>query len=352
MLKSIDIFIGLSVVMLVVSMAVTLVTQFFLSVSASRGRHLFKGLTDMLEQLHPGATRTEAEALAKLVLTNPAVASVGVGPWKLGELVHREELTKFLLEFGAGHVKPDLTAVEQTALAKLKAAMNDSGIADPGKTLDNARMMALQLEKAAPELAANVRHSMALLQEAPSQYLAKINLWFDGTMDRVSGRFTTDARLWTFVSAAIIALALQLDTVTMVNRFAMDDKLRDSFVQVAVEAEQKGNPAVANNDAMRSQFEFLEKAGVVSAPASYSAWQDQWKHTNIWGVVISTLLLSLGAPFWYSMLGKLLQLRSLIAQKDDAQRTERQTSQPGALASAAVPAALAAGERGDLTAIG
>jgi hypothetical protein len=39
---------------------------------------------------------------------------------------------------------------------------------------------------------------------------------------------------------------------------------------------------------------------------------------------MTALLLSLGAPFWYSLLGRLLQLRSVLAVKDDVQRAERQ----------------------------
>ena len=76
-------------------------------------------------------------------------------------------------------------------------------------------------------------------------------------------------------------------------------------------------------------------------------------------MLLTALLLSLGAPFWYSVLGKLLQLRSVLAVKDDKQRAERQmnesttatattTGQPPPTAAANI----LAGERGDLSAIG
>ena len=45
-------------------------------------------------------------------------------------------------------------------------------------------------------------------------------------------------------------------------------------------------------------------------------------------MLVTALLLSLGAPFWYSALGKLLQLRSVLAVKDDAQRLDRQSNEP------------------------
>ena len=47
---------------------------------------------------------------------------------------------------------------------------------------------------------------------------------------------------------------------------------------------------------------------------------------GLFGMLVTTLLLSLGAPFWYSMLAQLLQLRSVLAFKDDKQRSERQAT--------------------------
>jgi hypothetical protein len=49
----------------------------------------------------------------------------------------------------------------------------------------------------------------------------------------------------------------------------------------------------------------------------------RWGQTNVLGVLVTSLLLSLGAPFWYSALGRLLQLRSVLAVKDDDQRKAR-----------------------------
>lgn len=59
----------------------------------------------------------------------------------------------------------------------------------------------------------------------------------------------------------------------------------------------------------------------------YSKWVENWRDINVIGVIISSFLLSLGAPFWYNALGKLFQLRSLLVRKDDAERIIRQTTQ-------------------------
>ncbi len=51
--------------------------------------------------------------------------------------------------------------------------------------------------------------------------------------------------------------------------------------------------------------------------------------SNSWrGVLLSWVLLSLGAPFWYDALKDLLKLRSTLAKKEEDARVERQTASP------------------------
>src|SRR6185503_9131594 len=49
-------------------------------------------------------------------------------------------------------------------------------------------------------------------------------------IDRVSSRFTASTRAVTFVAALLVAGALQVDTIGLVNRLSADDKLREAFV--------------------------------------------------------------------------------------------------------------------------
>ena len=69
---------------------------------------------------------------------------------------------------------------------------------------------------------------------------------------------------------------------------------------------------------------FLADKGLITVATNPRDWRARWGGVNLVGVLVSCLLLSLGAPFWYSTLGRLLQLRSSIAFKDDEQRAARQ----------------------------
>src|SRR4029453_3611367 len=130
MLKSVDILIGLTIVLLALSMAVTMITQSVTTVLNSRGRHLRRGLVDLLQQLDPALSETLSRSRATGPLTppldggsNPPVAAGSpieavtsmidrvrrsIGGPRLGNVVHREEFTQLSLGFvgggGPGHI--------------------------------------------------------------------------------------------------------------------------------------------------------------------------------------------------------------------------------------------------------
>lgn len=350
MLKSIDVLIGLAVIMLALSMAVTMITQFVTTIFNSRGRHLKRGLVDLLGQVDPALRTDVAVRLADAVLTHPLISASGR---RLGSVVHREELTTLLLDLAGPTGRLD-----EDAKQTLRAALARNGIADPEGTLRNIRAVSLQLEAGNPLIAASVRHTMAILQEARTDYTAKINGWFDQTIDRVAQRFTASTRAITFGGALLVAAVLQVDTVNLVNRLAADDVLRQAFVAQAAAThgapvDVRTQPSNTNpaEGMEREYFAFLAENGVISIPSGGRQWVRRWSVVNLWGVLVTSLLLSLGAPFWYNALGKLLQLRSVLAAKDDVQRQARQTTEDDTRTVVA-SAHSNPGERGDLAAVG
>jgi hypothetical protein len=334
MLKTLDVLIGLVVIMLVLSMGVTMLTQFVTTVLNSRGRHLKRGLVDLLNQIDPAlkqkigtATESMAGRVADAVLTHPLISSTGR---RLGTVVHREELTRLLL-----YLVDDSATLEQEVKTELKQVLARNGVADPDGTLKKIRDVSLQLEAANPSLAVDVRQTMAILQEARSDFVAKINNSFDQAIDRVAQRFTASTRAITFVGALLVAGALQVDTIGLVNRLSADDKLRDAFVSRAASIQGVASASVADQatgatpGAERIDLQymaFLADNGLLTAARTRSQWMARWGEINLVGVLITSLLLSLGAPFWYNALGRLLQLRSILAAKDDDQRNARQAT--------------------------
>ncbi len=410
MLKTLDILIGVATVMLLFSMAVTIVTQFVANLMQSRGKNLLEGLAGLLKQIDPNIAAKAAKTIAATLLKHPLVAEAN---GKLGEVIHREEFTTLLLGLSAGESAATLEPMAKKALDDLLAK---NGITDPAGTLKNIRAASLQLELASPELANDVRHGMAILQEARSQFVAKVHGWFDQTIDRVSARFTVTARIVTFVTALIIAFTVQLDTFALVNRLSIDDQFRnavkngaDKVMNDAAAAQQASttagakptpspaptstpnaadaqapattptgtptatpppsntastgttpaptaSPTPTTASAQAEYYSLLSTAGLVTLPTDWQTWWDKLNWAKVPGILLSALLLSLGAPFWYGRLQDLLKLRSTVAQNDAVQRCIRQTNQTPVDDSSGTPATVVrvtmAGEHGDPNAVG
>jgi hypothetical protein len=337
MLKSIDVLIGLTVVMLVGSLAAMLITQVLIELGQLRSRHLRAGLTDLVVQLHPATTRADAERIATAVLKHRLVR---VSDTRMGTVVRREDLVTFLMEMAAPAPAGREDGLSDGARTALNTLLRENGITDPAGALARVRMLALDLERDFPEAGASARHTLALATAARSELVAKTSAWFDQTMDRVTERFTAVTRGLTFAAAVIVVVVTQLDTLQLVNRLSLDDHTRQMLVVAASAATGDGAGATASTpEHVQRMREAIDDSGVVHIAATYQEWWWHWRDANIGGILLSLALLSLGAPFWFKMLSNLLKLRSVLAQKDDEDRDVRQKDGTPSLSGFAAAAA-------------
>jgi hypothetical protein len=266
-------------------------------------------------------------------------------------VIHREEFTKLLMDLASGEGAQKL---EGDALDALKKMLANGGISDPAQTLKNIRALGLQLEASNPELATHLRASLAILHEAPSDFVAGVHSWFDQTIDRVSQRFTKYTHWITVGVSLAVVLTVQLDIIAVCNRLWIDDQFRTTVVSdISQHFAQSGDDTKVDP---KPYYNLLTNTGLITLPfgPNWAAKLMDWRKAP--GMLLSVLLLSLGAPFWYNALKDLVKLRSSIAQKDDVQRAERQGTQASGAADASPAAAVApawlSGERGDLAALG
>jgi hypothetical protein len=371
--KLLDVVIGLTVIMLVVSLAVTLLTQFLTSAVNTQGRVLKSGLVNLIAQIDSRFKANVASEIAQAILTHPMIGDPLLGKQRLGSVIHRSELTRLLIEFAVPATEgvsadPSARLLTPQTQTLLQTVLKELGIPDPEATLKRIRTTELALERTHPEMANGLRHDVAILQSTESHLVAKINAWFDQTIDRVSSVFTAHVRIITFAAAVLVAILLQLDTVGMVNGLWIDDALRkeivDQGIQFAKEYKQPsstipGDQAATDansghgvdtnrpplNDADLSRLQYNQAAKYLSVLSQYQVlafpalngrqWLEHWSVSELPGIALSALLLSMGAPFWYSILQTLLRLRSQIAESDDQQRNFRKENERSIAATSA-----------------
>lgn len=391
MLQALDVLIGFTLVMLILSMAVTMITQYIAGALLNmRGTALRQGISRLLALMDEGLKLRDAWLITDHILRNPLIGGARLlrPGHDLATVVHREELTRLILDFAipddaekaAAQEKPgqwSLLGLARTSLdfvmtlgkpetarrrrrerkAALRATLNESlkrnDIGKPAETLKKVRDELLVLERTRPELSNSVRLNMALLAHANSEYLSKFNSWFDQSIDRVSKLFTQRVWIVTALVSLVLAFAVQLDSIALMNRLSVDDDLRSQLVTAALKEPERRDPALLKGGEQAPQtreelvkrieqagYADLDRLGLVSVPDSPSDWLARWqappagesdrRFPLFFGILLTAALLSLGAPFWYSSLANLLKLRSVVARKEEAQRYERQTTQtPG-----------------------
>ncbi len=300
MLHSLDVLIGFASIMLLMSAAVTVLTQAVTGALGWRGRNLVRGLVTILHQVDPKVTAFCARQIVLAVVRHPLIARA---EGKAGTVIQREELTRILLELAAGQ-EPGGKSLDEYARGTLKRTLETNGIADPAQVLANIHLLGLKLEALRPEWPSAARHGMAIATEAPGQFTARIHACFDETMDRITQRFARHTHSVAAGISLILAAGLRLDAF---------DLLRHANTSVIV-------------------------------PENWD-----WSWAKLPGIALSAILLSLGAPFWYNALKDLLGLRPVLARKEQAYREQRQLAGDATVSPASVQLA---GERGELSATG
>ena len=143
-------------------------------------------------------------------------------------------------------------------------------------------------------------------------------------MDRVSATFTAQSRKLVAIIGISVALALPLDTFDLLKRLARSDPAREQAVALAQTLAANETATDHTPRDVRVAVAKLQAAEVIVVPSSRAEWLARWQQVNWAGVTISALLLTLGGPFWFTVLKDLLRLRSAAASQESRDRAQRQ----------------------------
>jgi len=126
---------------------------------------------------------------------------------------------------------------------------------------------------------------------------AGIEAWYNAAMDRVSGVYKRRIQWVTLGVAAVLTLFLGADTIAIETTMWQDQALRTALTGAAQSASSAGLEDTLNT---LSQFDI--PLGWVVLPQTAFGW-----FLKIIGLLLTTLAVSLGAPFWFDFLSKILK---------------------------------------------
>jgi hypothetical protein len=161
-----------------------------------------------------------------------------------------------------------------------------------------------------------------------------IAAWFDNAMDRLSGAYKRKIQLVTFAIALLVAVVLNADTIHVAQVLWQDPPLAAKLAQPADTwgkadlskpddiptnpACQK--PAQPDSDPIKKAYGLcLLNAQARAFPIGWAKSpldREQWPWAKLLGLIMTAVALSLGAPFWFDLLGKLVNLRGTGKKPD------------------------------------
>ena len=123
--------------------------------------------------------------------------------------------------------------------------------------------------------------------------------WYDAAMDRVAGWYKRQVKYFLLAVAAVVTVAVNADTIRIAEQLWRDDALRAAITAAAEQA-------VAEAELSR----FDERAQLRTFPIGYPDPFPGITARTIVGWLLTIAAISLGAPFWFDLLGKIVHLRA------------------------------------------
>lgn len=304
---ALDVAIGLAFVYLLFSILCSAVQEAIAGIFDMRAATLEKALANLLED--NGAAQQGGAPTAAPAPPGPTGGADGaltnqvLGHGLIRTLYRSSRLLRRRKRRGPSYI-PSSTF----ALALLNTIAPSAAADDPLATVRTA------IEK--QSLPAGTKSALlSLAHEAGAdrdRFRALVEQWFDGTMERASGWYKRKTQIVICVLSLLVAIGLNVNTVSIADRLAHDDSVRAAVVQAA-----SSTTATPGNDPAKAASN-ISKLQELGLPLGWNkakddpARPDLGRHftRTVLGWLLTFLALSLGAPFWFDALGKLAGLRN------------------------------------------
>ena len=310
-----DVALGLSLVYLLLSTLCLVANELIELVARARARGLARGIRDMLQN----------PALVERLCAHPLIR--GLHP--------------------QGR-PPSYIPTRAFAASLMHLVFPDGGI----EGVDGPGLRTLIKETTSPLVDEHLKAALlALLDRAggrADRLRGEVEAWYDQAMDRVAGRYKGRTQWLTLAVSALVVTAANVDTIALVRELSSDPAKRAAVVAIAEERAKQAAPAPApplgDSDRVVNSG---SAAGSGSRAVSYGAgdpgtklatladsyaeldnlglsfgWSEPPRAEGLWwlkklvGLLITVLAVSLGAPFWFDVLNKIIVVRSTVKPRE------------------------------------
>ncbi|MFZ4508959.1 MAG: hypothetical protein ACOYON_14820 [Fimbriimonas sp.] len=293
-----DVAIGVVLVFLLVSIICIALKEGLESILRTRSANLEQGIKELLQD----------QALVEEVYKHPFVYSLFSGEYKSG-----------------GKNLPSYIPAQNFAVALMDIAAR--GVPQAGEpavavplTLDGLRAGIGAVRSPALQRALSIAVDSA--QGSLTNAQANLESWFNSSMDRVSGRYKRDSQWWLFALGLFVAVSMNINPIRIANYLGSSATLRQAVVAQA---------GLTTADSLKTDYATVKKqVEELHLPIGWDEGPDAMKirpnGSGPWndviaavvGWLLTALATTMGAPFWFDVLGKLMTIRSTVKPKQEA----------------------------------
>lgn len=338
----------------------------------------FKVLAQTIEGFRPSAfsEHMSPEAKEKVAEMQGALSALvhDVSAYLRGELVPGQEEADDDAAGGGGQAQPPGGAggaggqqlVTSATLLRDVTKLNAMRLDDASRLISEAlkaveEQVALKAQEQNGEMAVkaltagadtlrSIARGMASFDRTVDQLLASLTRaekWFDTVMQGFEERYTRSMKTWGIAISLVVVVVLNANFFEVYKNISTNATARAGILQMREEvtrrvdaAKAAGNTAAA--EAATQSLNLLvpdikkdvgESASLYTGLGFTPIWQSwDWVKAHpgnsLFGWILMTLLLSVGAPFWEDVLESLFGLKNVLRKGSDTKNVEDKGGQP------------------------
>ena len=311
-----DVVVGLGFLYLLFALACTALNEVIASAFSRRSRTMRQGIEQLL-----GDPNLTAE-----LYRHPSIVSISTRGRK------------------------DLHGPSYISSERFASALTDLLTGD--EPLNNAQALKAGIDRLAPAPKRQLTVLFDVAKGDADVFRARVAEWFDEGMDRVSGWYKRGVQRQTYAMAILVVLALNLDSVQLINRLWADSGFRTAAVEQARariqatgvaevpvmeytggDSPDAGEPVLTGmasltdsetrlltslrgwtDDRSRLAADLVLKGDSLGVR---SMWLAGTAFTHLPGWIVTILAIGLGAPFWFDFLNRFMNLRNAGRASDE-----------------------------------
>jgi hypothetical protein len=301
-----DVVIGVIFVYLTLAILCTAANEWVAAVTRRRGKMLQKGIKQLLAN-QPTPRDNDAKGFERAFYRHPIITKMQNG----------ERHPAYLSARNFCAVVTDIISTTEAAGPANSTPNANPETADPGNLA--ARAGTLPDGEVKKTLLALMQSSTRTDPDATQR---AIEGWFNDGMDRVSGWYKRRTQLWTILIALALTLIANADTIHIVRQLRADPVLRAAVLEEAKVRAQKPRPSVSveykdeddptNPTITRNEGNQLsgnESELLGQLVGWHGPFRDNLRTETFLGWMLTVLAISMGAPFWFDLLNKIVRVR-------------------------------------------